>query len=133
MLVLILIDVQYSQKAVFSFEEGSKCQNNSSSGSLHPVNLPPPHPFSKIYHPPPPTGRGRGIYPSTPHRYLENPEIFTWFILDIEDIPGNIFLRAGQFCSSIICLVFITHLYLMRVIKQLTLQYLVITEMSHLL
>ena len=49
MLVLILIDVQYSQKAVFSFEEGSKYQNNSSSGSLHPVNPPPP--FSKIYHP----------------------------------------------------------------------------------
>ena len=130
MLVLILIDVQYSQKAVFSFEEGSKCQNNSSSGFLHPVNPPPP--FSKIYHPPP-TGRGRGIYPSTSHRYSENPEIFTWFILDVEDIPGNIFLRAGQFCSSIICLVFITHLYLMRVIKQLTLQYLVITGRSHLL
>ena len=52
MLVLILIDVQYSQKAVFSFEEGSKCQNNSSSGSLHPVNPPPP-PLVKFIFPPP--------------------------------------------------------------------------------
>ena len=38
MLILILIDVQYSQKAVFSFEEGSNHQNHSSSGSLNPVN-----------------------------------------------------------------------------------------------
>ena len=37
MLILILIDVQYSQKAVFSFEKGSNCQNHSSSGSLHPA------------------------------------------------------------------------------------------------
>ena len=37
MLIFILIDVQYSQKAVFSFEKGSNCQNHSSSGSLHPV------------------------------------------------------------------------------------------------
>ena len=56
MLVLILIDVQYSQKAVFSFEKGSDRQNNSSSGSHHPVTPPSP---SKI--------------PHTPHRYLENP------------------------------------------------------------
>ena len=34
MLILTLIDVQYSQKAVFSFEKGSNCQNHSSSGSL---------------------------------------------------------------------------------------------------
>ena len=37
MLLLILIDVQYSQKAVFSFEKGLNSQNHSSSGSLHPV------------------------------------------------------------------------------------------------
>ena len=37
MLIFILTDVQYSQKAVFSFEKGSDRQNHSSSGSLHPV------------------------------------------------------------------------------------------------
>ena len=37
MLILILIDVQYSQKAVFNFERGSNCQNLSSSGSLYQV------------------------------------------------------------------------------------------------
>ena len=35
MLILILIDVQYSQKAVFSFEKGWNGQNHSSSGSHH--------------------------------------------------------------------------------------------------
>ena len=34
-LILVLIDIQYSQKAIFSFEEGSIDQNNSSSGSHH--------------------------------------------------------------------------------------------------
>ena len=37
MLILVLIDVQYSQKAVFSFEKASNCQNHSSAGSVHPV------------------------------------------------------------------------------------------------
>ena len=37
MLILVLIDVQYSQKAIFSFEKGSIGQNHSSSGSHHPV------------------------------------------------------------------------------------------------
>ena len=37
MLIFILIDVQYSQKAGFSFEKGSNCQNHCSSDSLHPV------------------------------------------------------------------------------------------------
>ena len=55
MLILILIDVQYPQKAVFSFEKGSNCQNHSSSGSLHPVKK-----FSpvKFLIPPPPLGGG---------------------------------------------------------------------------
>ena len=44
MLIFILINFQYLQKAVFSFEKGLNCQNQSSSGSLHPVKkLPPPH------------------------------------------------------------------------------------------
>ena len=43
MLILILIDVQYSQNAVFSFEKGLNCQNLSSSGSYCLVKkaLPP--------------------------------------------------------------------------------------------
>ena len=36
-LILVLIDVEYSQKAYFSFEKGMIGQNNSSSGSHHPV------------------------------------------------------------------------------------------------
>ena len=50
MLILILIGVWYSQKAVFSFEKGSNCQNHFSSGSHQPVKkfpqqnflIPPP-------------------------------------------------------------------------------------------
>ena len=37
MLIMVLIDVKYSQKAIFSFEKGSIDQNHSSSGSHHPV------------------------------------------------------------------------------------------------
>ena len=33
MLILILSDIQYLQKVVFSFEEGSNGQNHRSSGS----------------------------------------------------------------------------------------------------
>ena len=44
MLILILIDVQYSKKAAFSFEKGSNCQNHFSAGSLDPVK----NPCSKI-------------------------------------------------------------------------------------
>ena len=34
---VVLIDVQYTQKAVFSFEKCWNCQNHSSSGSIQPV------------------------------------------------------------------------------------------------
>ena len=54
MLLLILIDVQYSQKAVFSFKKGLNCQDHSSSGSFHPVNLPPPSKISDSSPPLPP-------------------------------------------------------------------------------
>ena len=58
MLILILIDVQYPQNAVFSFEKGSNCQNHSSSGSHHPVkNL----------------SKENFWFPPTPYCYLENP------------------------------------------------------------
>ena len=41
MLMLILMDVQYSWKAVFSFAKGSNHQNPFSSDSFHPVKNPP--------------------------------------------------------------------------------------------
>ena len=37
MLIVILSDVQYSQKAVFRFEKGLNGQNQSSSGPHHLV------------------------------------------------------------------------------------------------
>ena len=46
MLILILIDVQYSQKAVFSFGKGSNRQDHSSSGSLPPAKKIPPRKIS---------------------------------------------------------------------------------------
>ena len=45
MLIFILIDVQYSQNADFSFEKGMNCQNHSSSGSHHPAKKYPPVKF----------------------------------------------------------------------------------------
>ena len=49
MVILILIDVQYLQKVVLSFEKDLNDQNHSSSGSRHPIKIPPsggdsPHP-----------------------------------------------------------------------------------------
>ena len=44
MLILILINVQYLQKVVFSFEKGSNAQNHSLSDSQHlitPTPIPP--------------------------------------------------------------------------------------------
>ena len=46
MLILILIDVQYLKKVVFSFEKGSDGQNHSSLASHHSIKKSPP---SKIY------------------------------------------------------------------------------------
>ena len=60
MLILILIDVQYSQKAVFSFEKGSDGQNHTFSGSPCPVKK--SQPPNKIFDPP--TGG------NTPHSLL---------------------------------------------------------------
>ena len=45
MLIFILIDVQYSEKAVFSFEKGLNRQNRSSSGSFDLVKSFPPGKF----------------------------------------------------------------------------------------
>ena len=47
MLTLILIDNQYVQNVVFSFEKSSNCQSHSSSGSYLPttqLDPPPPYP-----------------------------------------------------------------------------------------
>ena len=41
MLILILIDVQYIQNVVFSFEKSSNGQNHSSSDSHHPTTHTP--------------------------------------------------------------------------------------------
>ena len=43
MLILILINVQHSRKAVFSFEKGSNHQNHSSSGSRPSKIFDPSH------------------------------------------------------------------------------------------
>ena len=69
MLTLILIDAQYSQKAIFGFEKGSIGKSHSSSGSHSPIKKPPS---------PPP--------PSTPYRYLENPLL-----------RGNCYSKSSKF------------------------------------
>ena len=45
MLILILIDVQYSRKATFSFKKSLNCQNHSFSGSISLVKKSPPVKF----------------------------------------------------------------------------------------
>ena len=50
MLLLILTDVQYSRKAVLSFEKGLNRQNHSSSGSFHPVKKIPQVKFPILPH-----------------------------------------------------------------------------------
>ena len=57
MLILILIDVQHSQKAVFGLERGSNCQNHSSSGSLHLAKKSPTVKFPIPLHPLPLFGK----------------------------------------------------------------------------
>ena len=52
MLILVLIDVQYSQKAIFSFEKGLIGQNHSSSGCHHWVTKSPP-PIQQNFQSPP--------------------------------------------------------------------------------
>ena len=66
MLILILIDVQYSEKAVFNSEIASNCENHSYSGSHHLVKN---FPTSKISDLPPP------LSSPTLQRYLEDPAL----------------------------------------------------------
>ena len=55
MLILILIDAQYSQKAVFSFEKESICQKSlhlrlpSPGKKIHPVQFLIPSPLTTIW------------------------------------------------------------------------------------
>ena len=62
MLILILIDVQYSQKAVFSFEKGSNCQNHHSSPCSH-------HTVKKI-----PPKKNFQFHPLTSYHYFQSPD-----------------------------------------------------------
>ena len=48
--ILILIDVQYLQNVVFSFEKGSKGQSHSSSDSQHPIKKYIKQPFPFLHH-----------------------------------------------------------------------------------
>ena len=50
MLILILIDVQYPQNAVFNFEKFSSCQNHSSSAFHQLVKKSPPVVFTTFWH-----------------------------------------------------------------------------------
>ena len=54
MQILILIDVQYSEKAVFNLEKGSNCENHSYSGSHHPIKKSSPAKFLIFPLPTPP-------------------------------------------------------------------------------
>ena len=69
MLILILNDIQHSQKVVSSFEKSSSWQNHSFSGSLHPLK----NPTSKVSNSPHPTGKN--LPSPTPYHYLENPAL----------------------------------------------------------
>ena len=57
MLILILLDAQYLQKVIFSFEKGLNSQNHSSSGSQHPIKKFTPVKFSN-----PPNGGGVVVF-----------------------------------------------------------------------
>ena len=71
LILIILIDVQYSKKAAFSFEKGLNHQKHS-LGFLHTVKKIPPVKFPISPPPPPPMG-GRIYNTPTPYYYLENP------------------------------------------------------------
>ena len=67
MLVLILSDFQYSQKAILSFEKCLNRQNHSSSGSFNPVKK---SRLSGKFLILPSAGE---LTPLTPYCYLGNP------------------------------------------------------------
>ena len=90
MLISILIDIQYWQKAIFNFEKGSNRQNYCSSGSLHPLKKSPPIKIFVSHL----TGGGGADSPPPlpptpiPYRYLENPDLIpslSFLSLNISD------------------------------------------------
>ena len=62
MLILISIDVEYSESAFFSFKKVLNCQTHSSSGSHHHTTK-----SRKSFFP------QQNLTPPTPYRYLQNP------------------------------------------------------------
>ena len=81
MLILILIDAQYSQKTVFSFQKGLNGQNHSSSGSNYKIKNSPPAKFLICS----PLGGNSPTPPlTTKTLYHENKEVvkLTVFILN---------------------------------------------------
>ena len=81
MSIFILIDVQYSQKAVFSFQKGMNRQNHISSGFLHLVKNPP---HQNFWFPPPPK-----LSTPTPYCYLENPGDGAKYLFKILNFGSN--------------------------------------------
>ena len=90
MLILILIDIQYSQKAVSSFEKGSKRQNDLSSGFLHAVKkIASPSKNIRFS----PLHWGEFTFLSTTYHDLENPASMEQIFWQLQK---SIFLRIFQ-------------------------------------
>ena len=85
MLILILIDVQYLQNIVFSFEKGSNSQNHSSSDSHHLIKKSPQKNVTFS-----PTGEN----PPSHINYLERYGYWVWIL-------GFILQTFLSFCSRI--------------------------------
>ena len=112
MLILILNDVQYLLKVVFSFGEGSNIQNHSTSGSQHPTTKLPSTKFFIF----PPTRRDftpllNAIWKTLVSRYLSvKPCLCGWFrdpevrlrpfsfSKNTEKGTSNAFLKAANLC-----------------------------------
>ena len=84
MLIFILIDVQYSQKAAFSFEKGLNHQNHCSSGSLHLVKKFPPVKFLIPPNPLPLFGRPQYIKLYAPFMLHYEETVYS-----LPEIPGT--------------------------------------------
>ena len=67
MLILILTDFQYSQKAVCSLKKGSNHENHSSLGSFHPIKKFQPSKISDSH-------LTEGKFHPTSYHYLENSD-----------------------------------------------------------
>ena len=102
MLILILIDVHHSQKAVFSFEKGSNHQYDSSSGSCDPVKflICPTHYCYLKNSPPPPKKKSKSVrLPPFMTKILENltPLLKSTIIQKSKD---SVFKETQNFISN---------------------------------